>query len=250
MTGTDESTGLIMAAVGAPHVAAANRALGTFRRHAPGLAACLFTDRPDLAEGWTETRVLTAAHSRSKVDVLPQSPYVRTLYVDTDTLALTDVTPVFALLERFDLAIAHVALWQRPGQNRRLEGEVPYVFPQLNSGVIVYRKDGAGGRLLADWAAAYHRGRAEKGLRTDQTTLREAMWARPDLRLYVLPPQWNKRVFEASELLYSDLPRPVILHLLALRPPKSAWQRAVYRFVHWAAPRRWRHPRGLAPDLR
>ncbi|EAR50101.1 hypothetical protein OG2516_06509 [Oceanicola granulosus HTCC2516] len=237
-----------MVAAGAAHVTAANKALESFKRHAPALPACLFTDRPELAEGWDIVRPVTAAHGRSKVDCLPETPFARTLYVDTDTLALADIRPVFALLDRFDVAICHIPMWQRPNQNRTWRHELPYAFPQMNGGVILYRADGRARALLESWRETYHVARAEAGIRSDQITLREAIWQADDLRLYILPPQWNKRIIEVSELLFSDQPKPIILHLNPLRPPRHAGQRLLARFIRWAAPKRWRHRGALGPD--
>ncbi|KAA9008176.1 glycosyltransferase family protein [Histidinibacterium aquaticum] len=250
MTGHETTRGLLFVASGRAHAEAASRARASFRDHAPDLQACLFTDVPEAAEGFEILREVPDAHRRSKVDCMPLTPFDRTLYVDTDTLALAEVTPVFDLLDRFDMAAAHVATWSRPSQNRSWEGGVPYVFPQVNSGVLLYRSDGAAMRLLENWREAYHRAREEAGIGTDQATLREQLWQAQDLKLYILPPQWNKRMFEASELIYSDQPRPIIVHVLGLRPPKTAWQRLVRGAITRLAPRRWRHRGPLGPDER
>ena len=46
-------------------------------------------------------------HPRAKIDCMPLSRFDRTLYLDSDTLALATFGDLFDLLERFDLALAH-----------------------------------------------------------------------------------------------------------------------------------------------
>jgi|GEM_PF-5340734 len=46
-------------------------------------------------------------HSRAKVDYLKYTPFKNTLYLDSDTQVVEDITDIFSLLERFDLAMAH-----------------------------------------------------------------------------------------------------------------------------------------------
>jgi len=66
--------------------------------------------------------------------------------------------------------------------------EIPEAFPQLNTGVFLFRGTPAVLELLRAWSAAFH----EAGLKKDQVTLRELLWL-SDLRLHVLPPEYNLR---------------------------------------------------------
>lgn len=102
---------------------------------------------------------------------------------------------------------------------------MPEAFPEINCGVLLYRKNDATTQFFRDWSAAF----AEAGFGVDQVTFRELLW-NSDINFYVFPPQYNKRVFEASELIYSDLPRARIFHLELLQPQKN-------RFLAWIANR-------------
>ena len=50
--------------------------------------------------------------------------------------------------------------------------------------------------------------------------MREMLWTSA-VQYYVLPQQYNKRMFEASELIYSDQHKAKLFHLELLRPQKN-----------------------------
>ena len=75
-------------------------------------------------------------------------------------------------------------------------------------------------KFLADYREAFY----ALGSNNDQITMRELIWT-SDVHYYVLPEQYNKRVFEASELIYTDRPRAKLFHLLLLRPQKNPLKR-------------------------
>ena len=83
----------------------------------------------------------------------------------------------------------------------------PYAFPQMNAGVMLYRRSAAMLAFLREWQRRYD----AAGKLRDQPTLRDLLWA-GDLRFYVLPPEFNLRrvtVLDAWEPLDA---RPTILH--------------------------------------
>jgi hypothetical protein len=83
----------------------------------------------------------------------------------------------------------------------------PYAFPQMNAGVMLYRRSTAMRAFLRDWQKAY----VAAGKLRDQPTLRDLLWS-SDLRFYVLPPEFNlRRVTELDAWEPLDA-RPTILH--------------------------------------
>src|SRR5579859_6488757 len=42
-----------------------------------------------------------------KIDAMTRSPFAQTIYLDTDTFVAAEITELFELLERFDIAAAH-----------------------------------------------------------------------------------------------------------------------------------------------
>lgn len=205
--------GVLYVATGAAHVAAAGASAASVRAHNPDLELALFTDGEDPG-GFDRVLALPAAHARSKVDVLGESPFEETLYLDTDTRVVAPLAPLFRLLERFDFAAAHVVHWDKRSYQRQWRADVPDAFPQVNSGVLLFRRPGAE-RLLAAWRESYH----AAGIAADQVTLRDALWS-TDLRFTILPPQFNTRSWRWYDSWLSKRPRPVILHLNRFHPTK------------------------------
>jgi hypothetical protein len=222
----DQKTrGILYVAMGQAHVDVARRSAQSAKRANPGIGTAIFCGEDDDASGFDQAFVIPDGLTRPKVDLLPDSPFDETLYLDNDTLVRTDITSMFDLLDKFDMCGSHVQLWHRPRHNKKWRVEVPDAFPEINCGVLLYRKVEATKKFFRDWSNAF----AQAGFGVDQVTFRELLWS-SDLNFYVFPPQYNKRVFEASELIYSDQPRARIFHLELLQPQKN-------RFLAWIANR-------------
>ncbi|NNF23885.1 MAG: hypothetical protein HKN63_03635 [Rhodobacteraceae bacterium] len=226
-------TGVIYVATGPEYLDLARRSLVTLKKTNPSLAADLFTDAPEAAKGAGFDRVhrIDTPHARSKIDCMGLSRFERTLYLDCDTLVLAPFGELFRLLERFEIAVAHDV--------RRLSGLIqqghahatPYAFPQMNSGVVLYRKSEVMERFLAEWAKRFR----ASGVARDQIILKDLLWE-SDIRFYVLPPEFNLRrvtLLDAWEPLDA---RPTILHshrfMEHIRKPGAAPIREVGDLLH------------------
>ncbi len=121
-----------------------------------------------------------------KVAPLIESPFEKTVFLDTDTWVCEPVGELFDLLDRWDLAMAHAPMRQTASSC------VPAVLPEFNSGVIAYRLNDTVRQIFADWRRLYDKRRAETGLKDDQPALRDALWA-SKVNLLVLPPEYNFR---------------------------------------------------------
>jgi hypothetical protein len=83
----------------------------------------------------------------------------------------------------------------------------PYAFPQLNTGVLLFRRSPPVLDFLAAWGAAH----AAAGLARDQPTFRDLLWA-SDLRPYILPEEFNLRRVTLLDAWEPEDARPTILH--------------------------------------
>ncbi len=198
--------GVIYVAKGAGYLDLAERSVASLKRCNPGLAVDLFTDQAGVSTLWDQVRPIPAGVT-PKLASLPESRFARTLYMDCDTLVLAPFGDLFEVLERFELAVAHDV--RRTSALIR-EGHLvatPYAFPQMNCGVMLYRRSDATAAFLADWQRRY----AAAGRGRDQVSFRDLLW-QSDIRFYVLPPEFNLRrvtVLDAWEPLDA---RPTILH--------------------------------------
>ena len=149
-------------------------------------------------------------HYASKVDYIYKSPYQRTLYLDSDTRICDDIAHMFDLLDRYDIALAYSH--SRVKQLDRYIGQAPIGFLPLNSGVILYKSTIPVIEFFKNWQKAYH----QEGKEKDQFTLRDQLWF-SDLKLFILPPEYNCRPRRYIKLLKSFGVTPKILHLLDIK---------------------------------
>jgi len=189
------SRGILYIAAGAKYIRAAMRSAESVQRHSPGLSTHLFGDWRahgfDFSSSpapFTSVAPIEHPHRRSKVDLISQSPFERTLYLDTDTMLNDDVRGVFDVLDRFDIALCHAHRRNTPDRLNPWRLPLPDAFPQYNAGVILFKRTPSVIALLEEWGRRFH----EAGFQQDQRTLRELLWL-SDLRLAALPPEYNVR---------------------------------------------------------
>lgn len=211
-----DGCGVLYIASGDPiYCRAALRSAESVRRHSPHLGIHLFSDAAgvEMAERESDRLGITALtienpHRRSKVDYLKNSPFERTLYLDSDTIACSPLDEVFHVLDRFDVALAHAHQRNQRRTTRRWTVDIPTAFPQFNGGVIAYRRNPAVEEFLNQWSRFYH----SEGFRKDQVTLRELLW-KSELRIATLPPEFNIRYEKYLRIWDTGEARPRILHL-------------------------------------
>lgn len=188
--------GVIYIATGQRYADEAARSLASLRRHEADLPVTLFTDVHQEHPGFTAVVYVEDRRNHpkkvfhTKVACMGQSPYDRTLFLDTDTHVCGTVHEVFDILDRFEFAGAQ-APKRIPGRHAGLPQVVPPTFAQLNSGVLLFRRSPRIAALLADWLARYD-AHDFPHFFGDQHELREALWA-SDIQLGILSPEWNCR---------------------------------------------------------
>jgi len=182
--------GVIYVATGADYVDLALQSLATLRASNPGLSADLFTDdtRASGLDLFDAVHSVPIVHPRAKLECMALTRFDRTLFLDADTLVVGDLGNVWDILDRFDLAMAHDVRRASDLIREGLDATTPYAFPQLNSGVVLYRRSAAVADFLADWLSRFH----SSGVTRDQIVLKDALW-QSDIRFYVLPPEFNLR---------------------------------------------------------
>ena len=201
--------GVVFVAIGRDYLELATASAETVKHWNPGLQVDIFTDLEIEAEDGPFDRVHRPPiiHERAKVDCMPLSRFDRTLYLDADTLVTAPFGNLFGILDRFELALCHDV---RRNTDLVQEGhaeKTPYAFPQLNSGVFLYRRSRAVADFLSEWKSRYRLA----GRRRDQITLKDLLW-RSDIRFYVLPPEFNLRRVTLLDAWEPGDVRPTIIH--------------------------------------
>ncbi|MCB1339382.1 MAG: hypothetical protein KDK10_18655, partial [Maritimibacter sp.] len=175
----------------------------------PELPVDLFTDDPAAAEPGLFDAVhrIDDPHPRSKLDCMGRTRFDRTLYLDADTRVLAPLGDLFDILDRFELALAHDVRRATDLIRETAGPPTPYAFPQLNSGVVLYRRTARMLDFLAEWARRF----AESGGGRDQPILKAMLWE-SELRFWVLPPEFNLRRVTLLDAWEPGDARPTILH--------------------------------------
>lgn len=191
-TGSESrSAGVVYIATGLHFVEEALASAKSLCVHHPDLPVVLFTDiDPDFCkEVFPEIRRIEnpTRSFADKIAPLSESPFEKTVFLDTDTRICAPIGDLFDLLDRFDLVAAHAPMrvtWPQPA--------IPDSFPEVNSGVLAWRKTEKTELLFAEWKRLYGEHLASTGQKDDQPALRRALFE-SDLNLGILPPEYNFR---------------------------------------------------------
>jgi len=192
------------------------------KRHCPDIRIALFSNSDPNAGCFDDFREIPVSHVNHKIDVIDQSPYERTIYLDSDTKIVFPIYGMLDLMERFDLAACHDFARKRKSfkSNNAIEDyeKIPYEFPEYNGGVMVFRKNEKVLNFFENWRSLFYRHRDTTGNK-DQPSLRIALW-NSNLKIHTMPPEFNIRSLEhqrkahkmSGELETFEIMRPRILH--------------------------------------
>ena len=121
----------------------------------------------------------------AKVQLLEKTPYDKTLYLDTDTFVTDNITELFTLLEKYDIAFAH----NPERASEEIQG-VPDSFPEPNTGVIPYKKTDNVVQLFENWQKEYKN--RNYNSHRDQPAFRKALY-NTKVNFTILPSEYNCR---------------------------------------------------------
>jgi len=181
--------GVIYVATGETFVSEAEASLTTLRQSNPSLPVVLLTDSPPARPAvWDEVIVaaeLQGQGARAKLH-MDRALWERCVFLDTDTMVCGSLGAGFALLDRFDFAGEH----SHSGHHYEVPG-LPTSFPEINSGVLFWRRNEATKALFELWRKIYDADSKKYGGRKwDQKSLRQAVWE-SDARFTNLPSSYN-----------------------------------------------------------
>ncbi len=189
-----ESRGVVFVATGEKFVDEALISVRSVKNQMPEISVCLFTDLNELVssppEGVDSVVRLTEVTKSclDKMYPLVDTPYERTLFLDTDTYLCDRVDELFDVLDKYDIAAAHP-----PFRVQYQISDIPECFPEPNTGVILFRKSMAALDVLRRWPEEYKAQMAsECKPHHDQHSFRAALYY-SKARFLVLPHEYNFR---------------------------------------------------------
>lgn len=180
--------GAIYVATGERYVDATIRSAVSLRKVMPNIRIALASDQPAPDPFDDELRVPPDDGYRAKILALKRSPYRRTLMLDVDTHVVKDLSELFVILDRFDIALAHA-----PNRIMLPLDDVPDSYPEFNTGVIVLKHSRVVQRLLKDWLEEYDRLAPRRPPSRDQASFRRVSYYSSKLRIATLVPKFNLR---------------------------------------------------------
>jgi hypothetical protein len=168
----------------------------------PDVSLAIITDQPVDTGIFDIVRIVPMPGDNiEKVRHIAQSPFDRTILLDTDTYCLGAFPELFDLLDRFQLAAAldigrFSERWDASaGAHVFIQAHgVPECFTELNAGVIAFRNEPDVLQMFDQWLkACLDARRAAIPHRQDQPSFREVIYE-SDLRIATLPSEYCFRI--------------------------------------------------------
>jgi hypothetical protein len=156
----------------------------------------LFTDREqdETFKGLVDVYAkIDPKHIRAKVDFISQTPFKKTIYLDSDTLIVRNISDMFDVLDRFDVAVTNDYARKRTKYSKIVPeySEIPYAFSEVNGGIMAYNDSLASNTFLAMWREYFYKYFKETN-GWDQVSLRIALW-KSNVRIHHFPFEYNIR---------------------------------------------------------
>lgn len=161
--------GIVYCAYGDKYLAEATRSIESVKRHCQ-LPIFVIRDS-DLLDA---PGLVNKPYALSQAEI----PFEQFLFLDTDTVVLGDISPIFQILELFEIAACHA--WKRSG-----------FMPRLSSGVILMRNNQD---FLREWSKATLEYWRTTGISDDQPGFTDKFYG-GGLRQFILPPELNLRIY-------------------------------------------------------
>lgn len=191
--------GVLYLASGREYIDQAITSAASVKRHHEDLPITIYTDHRINADVFDTVRTLDESITHMGESLLnsDQIPYERTLYLDADTLVCADISGVFDMLDRVDIALAHDEArtrWPRALYDRN-DIEIPHAFTEFNTGVMAFRDAPVVEELFQRWDEYYESFHWDLSDPTadggpNQPSLRLALWEH-DIDIGTLLPEYN-----------------------------------------------------------
>lgn len=200
--------GIVYLAFGRAYLAMALVSLSSLRSINPEIPACIITnvretpaDHPNWdseKDHWIFIDHPTRGNRLFKTSVIQYTPFKKTLFLDCDTLILSDISRAAFFLDHFDILIK--GSWGGGiDKNRKLFNETISLkeLPHWNSGVIGFVKN----PKLDDFFSLWNKNFKKMGHKRDQPSMVEAVF-QSECRVLSLEGRWNSgdRLFDKSDL--------------------------------------------------
>jgi alpha-N-acetylglucosamine transferase len=135
----------------------------------------------------------------AKIVGLLNSPFDQTIFLDSDTFVCSNIDELFGLLDLVDIATT-----QEAKKHTYVFPEMKYknIFPEFNSGVILFQKNEKILKLFNDWLAIS----INLHIQEDMPGLREAILKNFDtIKFSILPEEYNSHGYKSMLMLHGEV---------------------------------------------
>ena len=130
---------------------------------------------------------------RDKISPLLDLPFTSTIYLDSDACVVHQNISSLLALDTFDVAGSYAPVRIPPGW---CDSRVPYAFPEINTGVLFFKKSKLQTAFIQSWLNLYDSLLINHNQAWDQASFRSVIWdfiIVPSLSFHVLPSEFNLR---------------------------------------------------------
>lgn len=189
------SEGVIYIATGNDLLAEAKRSVQILRRSHPDVSVTLFSDATDCPTGFDDhVRIRDPRYGfGDKVTYMAESPYEKTVFLDSDIYVNDSFHELFSLLDQFDMAAVPDAHQQPVLYDPNFDSSAPDLytdhrehFLEFNTGVVAYRDSDAMNECFEAWKRLYD----PDSQWSDQPSFRTAVYE-SDVRFCTLSHRYN-----------------------------------------------------------
>jgi hypothetical protein len=234
--GEFKGCGCVYTAFGFEYLMLAAHSASTLKRHNPNLQTTVITNVPveQIVQGQIPLfdEIIyqdqpSAMNRAVKIQANLLSRYDKTLILDCDTEVWGDLSPIFKLLDDYDIAVRllnRVTKASFEVCDGRMAHELN--LSEWNTGVIFFRNTAKARELFERWREIFHR----EAMSRDQPAFMRAVLSTRGLCLLPLSPLWNAKpgpLYE-DELLEAE---PESIRILHYREPfaRPEVAKAIYR---------------------
>jgi hypothetical protein len=194
--------GILYIATGPSFLAEAIGSAQSVKAVWPDIPLALITDIAPPPGSFDHVEIAEAERSsRDKPRLIGRSPFEQTIFLDADTYCCAPLPELFDQLDRFELLAAledgrfSTKMDPVTGEERFVQVPgIPESFPELNTGVMAFRRTPATTALFERWIAEYDEVlNGPLADYHDQPSFRAAIY-RSDMQFGVLPSEYNFRL--------------------------------------------------------
>jgi hypothetical protein len=199
--------GILFIATGNKYFMEAVYAARSCKSVMPDVPILLYTEAGNHDAVFDEIRTIVnpSFSTLDKVRCICNSPFEKTLFLDSDTFLTDSVSEIFSLLDDYEFVGTHET--SRGFHYSHEMPEIPVCFVDINGGVLAFRKTENVARLLTGWEDEFYLtqqwlgkyGQSKWALTNDQPSLKSVVF-KSGVKLYILPTEYNSLRFTGTYL--------------------------------------------------